>query len=163
MATEQFAELVFSACKLDQSDPVAAWKALATEQQRLIDWLSDKDEIHVVRPDTDLTPVGQGRTWINSDGHRNFPSGEIFTGPIETSASGTVRCSFPVVTAGREIADIRLRFESGKVVDASAAKNEEYLLQTLDTDAGARFLGEFAFGTNTESRHSPATSCSTRR
>jgi aminopeptidase len=148
MATEQFADFVFAACKLDQSDPVAAWRELATEQQRLIDWLSDKDEIHVVGPDTDLTLSVKGRTWINSDGHRNFPSGEIFTGPIETSANGTVRCSFPVVTAGREIVDVRLRFGNGKVVEASAAKNEAYLLQTLDTDPGARFLGEFAFGTN---------------
>ncbi|HEY7034777.1 MAG TPA: aminopeptidase, partial [Thermomicrobiales bacterium] len=65
-------------------------------------------------------------------------------------ATGRVRCSFPVVTNGREIADIRLRFEAGKVVEASAAKNEEYLLQMIDTDAGARFLGEFAFGTNTD-------------
>jgi aminopeptidase len=150
MATEDFAEFVFAACKLNQPDPVAAWTALHDEQARLIDWLADKHEIHVVGPDTDLRLSVKGRTWINSDGHRNFPSGEIFTGPIETSATGRVRCSFPVVTNGREIADIRLRFEAGKVVEASAAKNEEYLLQMIDTDAGARFLGEFAFGTNTD-------------
>ena len=148
MATEDFAEFVFAACKLNQPDPVAAWKALHDEQARLIDRLAPKDEIHVVGPDTDLRLSVKGRTWINSDGHRNFPSGEIFTGPIETSAEGHVRCSFPVVTSGREIADIRLRFAGGKVVDASAAKNEDYLLQTLDTDDGARYLGEFAFGTN---------------
>jgi aminopeptidase len=150
MATEDFAEFVFTACKLDQPDPVAAWTALHDEQERLINWLADKDEVHVVGPDTDLRLSVKGRTWINSDGHRNFPSGEIFTGPIETSANGHVRCSFPVVTNGREIADIRLRFERGKVVEANAAKNEDYLLQMLDTDEGARFLGEFAFGTNTD-------------
>jgi aminopeptidase len=148
MATEDFAEFVFAACKLNQPDPVAAWTALHDEQARLIDWLTPREEIHVVGPDTDLRLSVKGRTWINSDGHRNFPSGEIFTGPIETSAEGDVRCSYPVVTGGREIADIRLRFAGGRVVDASAAKNEEYLLQTLDTDAGARSLGEFAFGTN---------------
>jgi aminopeptidase len=133
---------------LNQDDPVAAWTALHDEQARLIDWLTPKDEIHVLGPDTDLRLSVKGRTWINSDGHRNFPSGEIFTGPIETSATGHVRCSYPVVTNGREIADIRLRFEGGKVVEASAAKNEAYLLQMIDTDPGARFLGEFAFGTN---------------
>jgi aminopeptidase len=148
MSTDDFAEFMFGACKLDAPDPAAAWREVRDEQQRLIDWLSDKREVHVVSPDTDLRLSIAGRTWINSDGHRNFPSGEIFTGPIETSATGCVRFSYPMVTAGREIVDIRLRFDEGKVVDASAAKNEEYLISTLDTDAGARYLGEFAFGTN---------------
>jgi aminopeptidase len=150
MATADFAEYVFAACKLNAPDPVAAWRALHDEQTRLIDWFADKDEIHVVGPGTDLRLSVKGRTWINSDGHRNFPSGEIFTGPIEGSAEGQIRCSYPVVTQGREIVDVRLRFKGGKVVDAAAAKNEDYLLQTLETDAGARFLGEFAFGTNTD-------------
>jgi aminopeptidase len=148
LSTEDFADFIFAACKLDQPDPAAAWIELHHEQQRLIDWLTPKSEIHVTAPETDLTLSAAGRTWINSDGHRNFPSGEIFTGPIETSATGTVRFSYPVVTGGREIADIRLRFDQGKVVEASAVKNEEYLISALDTDAGARYLGEFAFGTN---------------
>jgi aminopeptidase len=148
MSTAAFADFIFAACKLDEPDPVAAWRALRDEQQRLIDWIADKNEVHIVAPDTNLTLSVKGRTWINSDGHRNFPSGEIFTGPIETSASGHIRFSFPVVTSGREIQDIRLKFENGKVVDASAARDEEYLIQTLDSDEGARFLGEFAFGTN---------------
>jgi aminopeptidase len=148
MSTAAFAEFIFAACKLNEPDPVAAWRELRDEQQRLIDWIADKDEVHIVAPETDLTLSVKGRTWINSDGHRNFPSGEIFTGPIETSANGHIRFSFPVVTSGREIQDIRLKFENGKVVDASAARDEEYLIQTLDSDEGARFLGEFAFGTN---------------
>ncbi|MGI8406140.1 MAG: aminopeptidase [Thermomicrobiales bacterium] len=148
METEAYADFVLSACKLDRADPVGAWIKLRAEQQRLIDWLDGKSEIHLTGPETDLTVNVGGRTWINSDGKRNFPSGEIFTGPIENSAKGHIRFSFPVVTGGREIQDIRLRFENGKVVDATAAKNEEYLIRTLDTDPGARFLGEFAFGTN---------------
>jgi aminopeptidase len=148
LSTEEFADFVFSACKLDQPDPAKAWQALRDEQQRLIDWLADKSEVRVSAPETDLTLSIAGRTWINSDGHRNFPSGEIFTGPIETSANGTIRFSYPVVTGGREIGDIRLRFAHGKVVDATAAKNEAYLISALDTDPGARFLGELAFGTN---------------
>jgi aminopeptidase len=148
MSTEAFAEFIFNACKLNEPDPAAAWGVLRDEQQRLIDWLSDKDEVRIVAPDTDLTLSIKGRVWINSDGHRNFPSGEVFTGPIETSANGHIRFSFPVVTNGREVQDIRLKFENGKVLDASAAREEDYLIQTLDSDAGARFLGEFAFGTN---------------
>ncbi|MBA2468956.1 MAG: aminopeptidase [Chloroflexia bacterium] len=148
MDTEAYTDFVLSACKLDRDDPVAAWLELKDEQQRLIDWLDGKREVHLSGPDIDLTLSVAGRTWINSDGKRNFPSGEIFTGPVEDSVNGTIRFSFPVVTAGRQIEDIRLRFENGKVVEASATRNEEYLIQQLDTDEGARYLGEFAFGTN---------------
>lgn len=148
MDTDAFTDFVIRAMKLDQENPVAAWTTLRHEQQRLIDWLDGKSEIHLTGPDTDLTVNVAGRSWVNSDGRRNFPSGEIFTGPVESSANGHVRFSFPVVTGGRRIEDIRLQFEDGKVVDATASKNEEYLITTLDTDEGARYLGEFAFGTN---------------
>jgi aminopeptidase len=148
MATDDYAELLFAACKLNQADPVAAWKALRDEQARLIDWLTSKRTLRIVGPGTDLTVGVTARTWINSDGKRNFPSGEVFTGPIENSANGIIRCSFPVMTAGRQIADVRLRFEEGVVVEASAARNEAYLLAALDTDDGARRLGEVAIGTN---------------
>lgn len=148
MDTEAYTEFVLAACKLDRDDPVQAWLDLKDDQQRLIDWLDGRKEVHLTGPDIDLTLSIEGRTWINSDGKRNFPSGEIFTGPVEDSVNGTIRFSYPVVTAGREIDDIRLRFEDGKVVEASAEKNEAYLLQQLDADAGARYLGEFAFGTN---------------
>ena len=143
-----YTEFVLGACKLDREDPVQAWLDLKRGQQRLIDWLDGRKEVHLTGPEVDLTLSIEGRTWINSDGKRNFPSGEIFTGPVEDSVNGTIRFSFPVVTAGREIDDIRLRFENGKVVEASASKNEAYLLEQLDSDDGARYLGEFAFGTN---------------
>jgi aminopeptidase len=148
MSTDEFAQFLASAMFLDQPDPVAAWGELSTRQQRLIDWLSQRSELHLTGPETDLRMNVGGRHWVNSDGKRNFPSGEVFTGPVEDSAEGHVHFSYPVVTDGREIADIRLRFESGKVVDATASKNEQYLIDSLDTDPGARRLGEIAFGTN---------------
>ena len=148
MSTEAYADFLFSACKLDRPDPAAAWRELRDDQQRLIDWLTPRARVHIEGPDTDLTLNVGGRTWINSDGKRNFPSGEVFTGPVEDSATGVIRFSFPVVTAGREIEDVRLRFENGLVVEASAARNNDYLQSMLASDAGARRLGEFAFGTN---------------
>lgn len=148
MSTDDFARFIESASFLDRPDPVAAWGELSARQARLIAWLEQRHEIHIVGDGTDLRLGIGGRTWINSDGKRNFPSGEVFTGPAEDSAEGHVRFSYPVVTEGREIADIRLRFSAGVVVDASASKNEDYLIQSLDTDAGARRLGEIAFGTN---------------
>ena len=97
---------------------------------------------------TDLTLSVAGRRWINSDGRRNMPSGEIFTGPVETSAKGKLRCSFPVCRGGREVVGITLVFEGGKVVSASAEEGEEYLLSMLELDPGARFLGELGIGLN---------------
>jgi aminopeptidase len=148
MSTAEFAAFLESACMLDQPDPVAGWHELSARQARMIDWLRERAEIRIVAPGTDLRMSVAGRTWFNSDGKRNFPSGEVFTGPIEDSAEGHIRFTYPIVTQGREIADIRLRFAAGEVVDASAGKNEAFLIQTLDTDPGARRLGEFAFGTN---------------
>ncbi|HEY8447734.1 MAG TPA: aminopeptidase [Thermomicrobiales bacterium] len=148
MSTEEFAEFVFNAGKLHHPDPVASWQAQAAEQARLIEWLTGKRQIHLTGPDTDLKLDVTGRTWVNADGTSNFPDGEIFTSPVESSAEGTVRFTYPVSVAGREIADVWLRFERGRVVEARAGKGEDYLLRTLDADEGARFLGEFAIGTN---------------
>jgi len=89
-----------------------------------------------------------GRTWENCDGHENFPDGEIFTGPVEDSVNGHIRYTYPACLYGREVEDVRLWFEKGKVVKATAAKNEAFLLKMIETDEGARFVGEFAFGTN---------------
>jgi aminopeptidase len=148
MSTAEFAGVLERMSLLDQPDPVAAWKSLSARQQRLIDWLTPRSDVHVTGPDTDLRLSIAGRIWNNSDGRRNFPSGEIFTGPIETSAEGEIRFTYPVITQGRQVTDVRLRFAGGTVVDASASKHEDLLLAALDTDPGARRLGEFAFGTN---------------
>ena len=148
MATADFAAFVAAACKLDDPDPAAAWRAQAAEQQRLVDRLAGTREVRLVGPDTDLTLSVAGRTWVNADGRHNLPDGEVFTGPVEASAAGHVRFSYPAILDGREVADVRLRFRDGRVVDASAARNEAYLHRLLDTDPGARVVGEFAFGTN---------------
>jgi aminopeptidase len=148
MATREFVQLIVAACMLDQPDPIAAWQALSARQARMIAWLEQRQEIHLTAPGTDLRLSVAGRSWMNSDGKRNFPSGEVYTGPVENSAEGHVRFSYPVVTQGREVDNVELRFAAGVVVEASAGKNEDFLIASLDTDPGARRLGEFAFGTN---------------
>jgi aminopeptidase len=148
MSLREFEDFVYGAALVHEPDPIAAWQAVSKEQQQLIDWLADKDQVCLVGPDTDLTLSIKGRSWVNCDGHENFPDGEIFTGPIEDSVNGHVRFSYPACSGGREVEDVRLWFENGKVVKATAAKNEDFLLAMIDTDDGARFLGEFAFGTN---------------
>jgi aminopeptidase len=148
MSTDDYSDFIMGACKLNEDDPVAAWVAMRDFQTGIVDWLTPRRELRLIAPGTDFRCEIAGRKWINSDGKRNFPSGEVFTGPVEDSAQGEVRFSFPVVTQGREISDIRLRFENGTVVDASAAKNEDFLIKNLDSDEGARQLGEIAVGTN---------------
>lgn len=148
MSLSEYEDFVFNAAMVHEPDPMAAWQALSRRQQELVDWLKGRKRVHIVGPDTDLTLGIEGRTFINSDGHENFPDGEIFTGPEESVTEGCVRFTYPAVDSGREVEDVRLWFEGGKVVKASAAKNEAFLLSMLDTDAGARRLGEFAIGLN---------------
>jgi len=148
MSTDEYREFIMEACRLNEPDPVAAWAAMREFQAGIVEWLSPRKELRLIAPGTDFRCSIAGRRWINSDGKRNFPSGEVFTGPVEDSAEGEVRFSFPVVTQGRQISDIRLKFEAGKVVDASAARNEDFLIANLDSDEGARRLGEIAVGTN---------------
>jgi aminopeptidase len=148
MSLGDYEDFVYTACKLNEADPVAAWKASRDEQQRIADFLGAAREIRLVAPDTDLTYRVGGRKWVNCYGDKNFPDGEVFTGPEEASAEGTIRYSFPAVYSGREVSDVRLWFEGGKVVKATAGKGEELLGSLLDMDEGARRLGEVAFGTN---------------
>lgn len=148
LSVNDLADFIFRACLVDQPDPVAAWQEAASRQQRLIDRLTGKQEIRLVGPDTDLTVSVAGRTWINDDGKKNMPGGEIFTGPVENSANGTIRYSFPAIYGGKEVADVRLRFVDGVVVEARAERNNELLQSLLALDDGAKRLGEFAFGTN---------------
>lgn len=149
MSLEEYENFVFTAGQLHTPDPVAAWKKISEAQQRLTDFLNGKSDYHVTAPNgTDIRMSVAGHRWINCDGHENFPDGEVFTGPILDSANGVIQFSFPAVHMDREVQDARLVFKNGKVVDASASKGQDFLFSMLDMDAGARFLGECAIGTN---------------
>lgn len=148
MSLRAYEDFVYGACLLDEPDPIGSWTEVRRRQQRLIDWLRDKHIIHLTGPDTDLTVEVTDRVWINSDGRRNFPSGEIFTGPHENATQGIIRFTYPAFRLGREVTDVRLTFESGRVVAATATSGEDFLHEMLDMDAGARRLGEVAFGLN---------------
>jgi aminopeptidase len=148
MPMDDYEHFVASAMFLDQPDPAEAWRALGRRQAGLVEYMTGVKTVRIEAPDTDLTLSVAGRTWVNSDGRRNMPSGEIFTGPVETSATGRLRCGFPVCRDGRRLAGIALEFKDGVVVDASAEDGEEYLLSMLDLDPGARRLGELGIGLN---------------
>jgi aminopeptidase len=148
MGLEEYEEFAFGAMALDEDDPVAFWRGKADEQQRLIERLERAREVRIVGRETDLTLSIEGRKFLNGDGKHNMPCGEVFTGPVEDSASGEIYFSVPVAVAGREVAGVRFRFEGGRVVEASAEKGEEYLHSMLEAVAGARYLGELGIGTN---------------
>lgn len=148
MSLTELESFVYGACLLDQDDPVQAWEEVSRRQQGLVDFLSRADEIHLVGPDTDLRFSVKGRTWINADGTYNFPDGEVFTGPVEESFEGRIAFSYPAVIYGREVEGVELEFRGGSVVQARAQKNEAFLHSMLDTDEGARRVGEFSFGAN---------------
>ena len=148
MSLEEYEEFVFKATFCDQDNPVQHWNAISEMQQSKVDWLEGKQHIVCRGPNVDLELSIAGRSFMNSDGKRNMPSGEIFTSPVEDSANGWVRFTYPTIVHGQAVAGVELKFVDGKVVDASAEQNEELLISELDTDAGSRYLGEFAIGTN---------------
>jgi aminopeptidase len=148
MSLADYEDFYFSACLADGGDPLSNWKQASEETQRLAEWTEGHEEVHVTAPGTDIKLGIEGRTFVAALGKHNMPDGEFFTGPVEDSIEGEVTFHLPAVLRGREVTGVRLRFEGGKVVDASAERGEEYLVKLLETDDGARSLGELGIGTN---------------
>lgn len=148
MTLDAYENFVYGSELLHRDDPVAAWREIQQEQQRIADFLQQHDEIHIVAPGTDLTYRVGGRKWINCAGTANFPDGEVFSGPLEDSVNGVITFSYPAVYDGNEVEGVRLVFKDGKVIESSAERGLTFLNAMLDTDAGSRYLGEVAFGLN---------------
>ncbi len=149
MSLVDYENFYYGACLVEsKADPLTAWQRASAETMRLAEWIEGHEEVRVTAPGTDITLGIGGRKFIPCDGRHNMPDGEFFTGPLEDSAEGEVSFHLPAVIGGREVSGVRLRFESGLVVDAGAERGEEFLIQLLDTDPGARRLGELGIGTN---------------
>ena len=148
MSLHDFEEFVFDVCFLNDADPIGRWKEVSVQQQRLVNWLAGHKWVHILGEGTDLGLSVEDRVFINSDGKRNFPSGEFFTGPVEDSANGVIQFDVPASFEGHAIEGVRLVLREGKVVEANARQGQDFLEQMLELDAGARYLGEFAFGNN---------------
>ena len=148
MSLYDYTEFVYNACAFDKDDPVAYWQDVSVRQQKLVDYMEGKSKARIIGPDIDLEFNFAGRKWVNCDARLNFPDGEIFTGPVEDSVNGYVNFNLRTMYGGREVNGIKVKYENGVIVEATADKNEEFLLSQLDMDAGARRLGEFAIGTN---------------
>jgi aminopeptidase len=150
MSQPEYEDFFYKATFVDADDPIQKYSELGSLHSRLIDWLKDKNQVHLEGEEIDLRMSIKGRTFINCAGETNIPDGEIFTGPIEDSVEGQIRLSYPCIYGGKEVEGVELVFKSGKVVKATADSNQEYLQETINTDDGASFVGEFGIGTNFE-------------
>jgi len=142
MTLPAFADFLYGSCLID-------WKSMYERISRHAQLLDEAEEVRIVGSETDLRLSVAGRRAEVDAGTGNMPGGEFFVCPVETSAEGTIAFTeFPAMRGGREIRGIRLRFSEGRVVDASADSEEDFLIETLDTDEGARRIGELGIGCN---------------
>jgi aminopeptidase len=148
MSLTDFRDFAFHAGMLDTDDPIAAWKALGAKMQILADWLNVRDKVVLKGSDVDLSLSVKERIFHAADGKANFPDGELSTSPIENSANGWIRFRYPAVIMGEEVTNMQMWFENGRVVKETADRGQGALTALLNTDAGSRYLGEFAVGTN---------------
>jgi aminopeptidase len=148
MSLARYEDFFYAACLATEPDPVRAWQRQSDEVRRLAEWMEGREEVRIQARGTDVRLGVAGRRFIASVGEHNMPDGEFFTGPVEDATEGKVAFSLPASYGGREVTGVRLRFEGGRVVDASAERGEELLLEMLDTDPGARRVGELGIGTN---------------
>jgi aminopeptidase len=150
MSLASYEDFVFSACHVDSETAAEHWRLVSSSLHARAEALGAVKELRIMGPDTDLRVSVEGRSWIAADGCYNMPDGEVFTSPVENATEGEIRYTFPAIYHGREVEDIRLRFEGGSVVHAEAARGDDYLKTLLEMDKGARILGEVAFGLNYE-------------
>jgi aminopeptidase len=148
MSKNEYEQFVYAACFLNEDDPIAKWKELDKEQQRIVSYLAGKDHIRYVGRDIDISFSTKGRKWISEAGKRNMPCGEVFTAPVEDSVNGKVRFSYPGIYFGQEIEDITLEVKDGQVIKWDAKKGKSLLDKILEIPGANRF-GEVAIGTNT--------------
>jgi aminopeptidase len=150
MSLRDFEDFVFRACHADQEDPLAHWRGIEEKQRKFIKRLEGHNQVVLHGPNVDLTLSIKGRKFINAAGRHNMPDGEIYTGPVEESLNGWVRFDYPAIYNGVLVEGVELTFSNGRVSQASAQKNQAFLLEMLESDPGARYVGEFAIGTNYE-------------
>lgn len=148
MSEEEYSDFIVGATLCDRDEPMREWQKVHDEQEKIVEVLDKKSHIHIVSEGTDLTLSVAGRKWINSDGHHNFPSGEVFSAPVENSANGHITFSFPMFYMGKKIEGIYLEFTDGVVTNFDAKTGKDVLKTVLDVDEGAKRLGEVAVGTN---------------
>lgn len=147
MSLDEYENFVFEACRLYDDNPQKSWEELSKNQQKYVDFLNQKETIRYVNQHSDISFSVKGRTWINSDGKTNMPSGEVFSSPVENTVNGEIFFDFPSIYMGQEVEGIKLQVANGEVIKWHAEKGQKFLDQIL-TIPGSKFFGEVAIGTN---------------
>ncbi len=147
MSLEEYEQFVYEACHLFAEDPQQAWLNRRAEQQKIVDLLNKKEKIRYKGEHIDISFSTKGRTWINSDGQTNMPSGEVYTAPVEDSVNGNIHFSFPAIYMGHEVEGITLWVKDGYVEKWEAKSGQKFMDHLLQSK-GARRFGEAAIGTN---------------
>ncbi len=147
MSLEEYSEFIFGACKLYDNNPKESWIALSKMQERIVEKLHTFNRIRYVNENSDISFSTEGRTWINSDGKTNMPSGEVYTSPVENSVNGYILFDCPTRYFGKDVENIRLVVKDGEVIKWEAEKGQEVLDKVFKIE-GAKFFGEAAIGTN---------------
>jgi aminopeptidase len=150
MSLSAFEDFVYRACHADQADPVAYWNKVEAKQHKIVERIEGHKDVILHGPNVDLSLSIQGRKFLNASGKCNMPDGEVFSGPVEDSVNGFVRFTYPAIYSSVLVEGVELTFSNGKVTKAHAEKNEAFLMEMLESDPGARYVGEFAIGTNYE-------------
>jgi aminopeptidase len=153
MSLSDFEDFVYRACHADEPDPVAFWNKVEAGQRKVIERIQGHEQVVLRGPNVDLTLSIKERKFVNGSGKNNMPDGEIFTGPVEDSATGWVRFSYPAIFNGVMVEGVELTFEQGKVAKAKADKNQSFLLEMCASDNGSGYIGEFAIGMNYDIDH----------
>ena len=147
MSLEEYENFIFGACKLFEEDPIQAWLNVRKKQQKIVDLLNSKEQVHYKGNGIDIQFNTKGRTWINSDGQTNMPSGEVYTSPVENSVNGVINFNYPAVYMGQEVEDVTLWVENGEIQKWQARRGQAFL-DHIFTLPGTRRFGEAAIGTN---------------
>ena len=150
MSLQNFEDFVYRACHADEADPVAYWKKTEATQKKIIEHIEGHNQVILNGPNVEMSLSIKGRKFLNGAGANNMPDGEIYTGPVEDSVNGWVRFSYPAIYNGVMVEGVELTFSNGRVTKVKAEKNQAFLMEMLESDPGARYLGEFAIGTNYE-------------
>lgn len=147
MSLSEYEDFVFNACKLFADDPKAEWLKVRESQQHIKEYLDQCSKVRYVNNNTDIVFSCEGRTWVNSDGTTNMPSGEVYTSPVEDSVNGHIYFDFPTIYNGKDVEGVLLKVKDGLVVEWTAERGQEVLDEVFQID-GARRFGEAAIGTN---------------
>ena len=147
ISPEAYAEFIYNACHLFDENPQACWEEVSRSQQAAVDLLNGRTKMRYLGEGIDISFSTKGRTWINSDGQTNMPSGEVYTSPVENSVNGHIHFSFPAIYMGHEVEGVTLWVKDGLVEKWEAKRGQGFLDHIFQIE-GARRFGEAAIGNN---------------